>query len=1077
MYDYIADELKTRAEMKQGGIDRSSVGAYTVAIMNMPIEVNRIRDDSNGRYIVSSGYMVIEALAFRPGGDHLRLYMELAGSADMVWASNDGNQADKLLWDPTEAVRARMQVGMDDIMKAAWYLIRDYCGVPQQVDPAVEVIQSPSAPNSEKAANALWEEAKQAYQAGDLNKAGEKAKASIQLLSKPDRVEFAGNLEKANALWKQGQDLYKKKDLPGTLAQCEQSIKLAGSPARNDFVKKLREQIQGQGQTTVAAGKPASGQGAAEVPKRAPDSATSTAPSPPGSIAGLSPEKRQGFFDCLCSHSPGAGSAGVWNFYSDKPVDDSEHTRDVSNGYCVKRGLGSMRYPLDPSPEGLRMCLISVGLDPDKDYTEELKRYGLKSDKGSGGTQSKQPDNSAAADGLWEEAKQAYESGDLNKAEEKAKASIQLLSKPDRVEFAGNLEKANALWKKGQDLYKKKDLPGTLAQCEESITLAGSPARIDFVKKLRDQLRGSYPLLAGKWEGYQNNKKVAECEILQEGGKLTFIITDRTPQPRSTGTFVTSGAVVATDWSSAKAVLRDGAKRLDWGDSEWVRPGTKPTGVGPGSKKQENGPSSAGEETPQDPVIPPVNGDAPGGKAGSGGGAGDGSGAWVLVGVKDWPPEKTTSTLEIHSWKCIYERGQMSYAHTIGSPGKSGGSRFSLEVGIESDIPTRVAAGEVISVTYSYSAVSAGSDLIGATIIVKFDDPDITPGYGRSQVSLRDAKGKKDLFLGNEPPYRGGRMQGDGRRTVSGMLSPAKPLPEPGARRSLYAYVSNGANYTFGTEYIYEWQGKAKDGEDDNSSKPPEPPPPPPPPEPPSPPGPPQFKDPEITPETGVGGITGDSNTLPEVMVDPPSADKQRSSPVPVPQGMIIRADERTANPGDTVLIPVYLQRGQGVANMNFTISYDARVARAEGQIVKGNLIDANTSFEANPGETGVARVGFARSSDLKNFDGTLANIPFKVTGQPGDRTALSVSVLTINGADGRQPEIATVHGAIIVAAKKDTLQGSTTGNKTLTPADALNALKMSVKLISEDLRADMNQDNKVMSDDARLILQKVVGK
>lgn len=277
------------------------------------------------------------------------------------------------------------------------------------------------------------------------------------------------------------------------------------------------------------------------------------------------------------------------------------------------------------------------------------------------------------------------------------------------------------------------------------------------------------------------------------------------------------------------------------------------------------------------------------------------------------------------------------------------------------------------------------------------------------------------------------------------------------------------------TEYVYEWQGVAIA---DSTVQPP--------PEPPTPPRPPISTIQAPGTPTGApdGVIAGDppAEERGDPIPSPPTAESgqaaQPGRPTSLPpRGMVIRTDERTAMSGETIMIPVYLQRGQGVANMNFTVAYDARVARAEGRILKGNLVDANTQFEANPAEVGIVRVGFARGNDLRSFDGTLANIPFRVTGKPGDRTPLTVSVLAVNGADGSRPAIATLHGEIVVVDERGGVPGSTTGKSELTPADALNALKMSVRLIPEDLRADINQDGRVMSDDARLILQRVVGR
>ncbi|MBP7828332.1 MAG: hypothetical protein KA248_00295 [Kiritimatiellae bacterium] len=110
--------------------------------------------------------------------------------------------------------------------------------------------------------------------------------------------------------------------------------------------------------------------------------------------------------------------------------------------------------------------------------------------------------------------------------------------------------------------------------------------------------------LSGKWIAYQNNNKVADCEIRQDGQNLVFIITSRTPAPRSTGKFLDAGTVVATDWNAARATIRDGGQRLDWGDSEWVRPGTNPTGVGSGSSTGEGSTDTTASFNPtKDPAL------------------------------------------------------------------------------------------------------------------------------------------------------------------------------------------------------------------------------------------------------------------------------------------------------------------------------------------------------------------------------------------------------------------------------------------------------------------------------------------
>ena len=48
---------------------------------------------------------------------------------------------------------------------------------------------------------------------------------------------------------------------------------------------------------------------------------------------------------------------------------------------------------------------------------------------------------------------------------------------------------------------------------------------------------------------------------------------------------------------------------------------------------------------------------------------------------------------------------------------------------------------------------------------------------------------------------------------------------------------------------------------------------------------------------------------------------------------------------------------------------------------------------------------------------------------------------------------------------------------KPWTTADALQALQMSVKLLTEDNRLDLDKDGQVTSNDARLILQQALNK
>jgi len=207
-----------------------------------------------------------------------------------------------------------------------------------------------------------------------------------------------------------------------------------------------------------------------------------------------------------------------------------------------------------------------------------------------------------------------------------------------------------------------------------------------------------------------------------------------------------------------------------------------------------------------------------------------------------------------------------------------------------------------------------------------------------------------------------------------------------------------------------------------------------------------------------------------------PAPDIPTTGPEPANvKGFTIQAGQREGKPGEIVTVPVYLLNPDGLANLNVTISYSPTVAQAEGKIARGNVL-GNTLFEANVGETGQARIGIAGNKPLSD-SGILAHIPFKITGKPGDHAELQVTVSTANRLDGTALDAETITGAIFILDESGGVSGDSDGDNTITAGDALAALRMSVKLLPEKKTSDVDRDGKVTSNDARLILQKVVGK
>jgi hypothetical protein len=197
----------------------------------------------------------------------------------------------------------------------------------------------------------------------------------------------------------------------------------------------------------------------------------------------------------------------------------------------------------------------------------------------------------------------------------------------------------------------------------------------------------------------------------------------------------------------------------------------------------------------------------------------------------------------------------------------------------------------------------------------------------------------------------------------------------------------------------------------------------------------------------------------------------------PVPAaltGLTLQAPELRLNPGQEVVVPVWLLNGTDVVNMNWELSFDPSVvsgSTAAGSVQKGNLL--TEAFEANPAQAGRVRMGFAQKKGI-NGTGTVSVHRLKAVGPVGTRTPLTLAVTTITDSRPQPLRVALLHGFVEVVAPGSGTPGSTGGGPEVTMQDAYNALRMSVGLAPENLNVDMDRDGKVTSLDAWLIMTRV---
>ncbi len=187
--------------------------------------------------------------------------------------------------------------------------------------------------------------------------------------------------------------------------------------------------------------------------------------------------------------------------------------------------------------------------------------------------------------------------------------------------------------------------------------------------------------------------------------------------------------------------------------------------------------------------------------------------------------------------------------------------------------------------------------------------------------------------------------------------------------------------------------------------------------------------------------------------------------PAALPEGSALIAELRTAPPGGSVLVPVMLQETEALTSLGFTLNYDPAVAEVVSVSKGASLLPA--TFNYNSDISGAVRLGFAATVGL-NGGGSAAIVEFRIIGQHGSTSPLSLSDVLATKAGGERLDLKLADGALVVGQP---LTGDGNGDGRITALDALIALRMFVQTTAEDLVMDLDGDGRVTPEDVRQIL------
>ncbi len=129
-------------------------------------------------------------------------------------------------------------------------------------------------------------------------------------------------------------------------------------------------------------------------------------------------------------------------------------------------------------------------------------------------------------------------------------------------------------------------------------------------------------------------------------------------------------------------------------------------------------------------------------------------------------------------------------------------------------------------------------------------------------------------------------------------------------------------------------------------------------------------------------------------------------------QGVTVSVSDTTGAAGDIVEVPINLEEAEDVGSMDVSLTYDPAVLQAVG--VGAGELGGNAYIESNMASEGEVIIALADSSGITG-DGSVAVVSFKVLGDVGSSSTLSLSDVAVHNTDLVEVISPTIDGTLSV--------------------------------------------------------------